>query len=147
MTSLMVEVGQLEQDLFEMKHDLASSDPNQHDKEEVIEAPPMPTLVDDIKAMNVRVEANKVASKVKIGGQGYIFNREGDKPEEIAVIAGGDGDVDGLEDDLEDLIKKPNYRALTESRDCFSPLSRQSVHSTWRRFDPNDLPEPRGKHM
>ena len=88
----------------------------------------LPTLTEDLAAMNKRLERNKALQSNKNQGTGYVYVRPGEKPLEVE-LKGGDGAEGGdLEDDLEDLIKKPKRKRPPPHVDCFNPLCKESVH-------------------
>lgn len=128
MQDLLSTVTNMELDLHHMKKDLEATDPDQlnddDDEPEVQAQSDDTTLVQDLAALQTRLEETKARSQKKTG-MGHIYLREGEL-QEVELHEGMDGG--GEDDDLEDLIRKPKLKRPTPHRDCFNPLSKLSVH-------------------
>jgi len=125
MRRMNLEVGELDAELAQMRKDLMTTGEAEEEEEP---AAPLPTLKEEIEEMNKRLEKNKALSATKNKGVGYIYVRPGEKPLEVELKIGDGADGGDLEDDLEDLIKKPKLKRPPPHVDCFSPLCKESVH-------------------
>jgi len=129
MTKAREDMMQIQIDIEDMKRDLNAVDEGAEGDEQRAELPvlsnsPKPGLSEELGILQQGIETRKERDKKK--GTGVIFVGDG-KYMEVEQHEGG-MDGGGDDDDLEDLIKKPKMKRPTAHRDCFNPLSKQSVH-------------------
>lgn len=124
MQGLLTQITDMEIDIQTMQRELATTETNVKEEPEEISVDEMrTTLVQDMTTLQKTLEDSRAQSK-KNTGMGHIYLREG-QLKEVELHEGMDGGGD--DDDLEDLIRKPKMKRPTPHRDCFNPLSKQSV--------------------
>lgn len=125
MQTLMSVVTDIEMDITSMQRDLgtAGGEPEEEDSDLDAEKVDCATLSEDLAMLERRLQDGKTHKKVK--GTGHIYLGNGVVKEvalhEDAMDGGGE------DDDLEDRIKKPKLKRMNPHRDCFNPLSKNSV--------------------